>query len=58
MSTDKKLGWGVNFQQEIDGKVKKVSMCGQINEQKISGKDVSFDTTHEIYIQFHPVSKN
>jgi len=41
MSTDKKLGWGVNFQQEIEGKVKKVSMCGQINQQKISGKDVS-----------------
>lgn len=41
MTTDKKLGWGVNFQQEIEGKVEKVSMCGQINKQKISGKNVS-----------------
>jgi len=48
MSLDKKLGWGVNFQQEINGKVKKVSMCGQINIQNISGKEVIFDTNHEI----------
>lgn len=40
MSNDKKLGWGVNFMQEVDGKVKKVSMCGQINLQKVAGNDV------------------
>lgn len=48
MSSDKKLGWGVNFMQEIDGQVKKVSMCGQINIQNVSGKEVVFNTNHEV----------
>lgn len=36
-ANNKNVGWGISFDQEIEGKLKKVSMCGELNYQKKDG---------------------
>jgi len=48
LENNKNVGWGVAFKEEFEGKLEKVSMCGQISRQKRDGLWVEYETTHEI----------